>query len=416
MNRLTPLLFSPAKYALVNAVLFFCLLISSCAPVTTPTVITRDGSWPSSVIPTVRSSPVTPAFISPTTTATVSPSVTSSPTSIFTLTATVTSRPLYPPLIVFTLLQDGKPVIHTIRPDGTGLAPLMTEEVSSYYQPQLSPDGHRIAFVSGETRETSKLTILDYENGQVQQVDFDGVTVFTWSPDRQRLAFTTEPETQGDDLDYYVYLVSLSDLVPVPLYKMPTTKRIVGLDWSPQGDKILAMWHSMSNPWVHLRLFSLSGEYTTIDDKGIWVFDASWDPTGEWIAFAGDKLPEWSYETWVISADGTQGHIIVQDEEVIDLGWSPDGKLMTYANGCCGNPSVISVIDLETNTVQQITPPEISAYLPSWSPDGAYLAFLAATEDIVTKGYSLNVYSFATGTVRQIVKEFVDDSKPVWRP
>jgi hypothetical protein len=51
-----------------------------------------------------------------------------------------------------------------------------------------------------------------------------------------------------------------------------------------------------------------------------------------------------------------------------------------------------------------------------WSPDGVLLSFLGGTENVDTKGYSLNVYSFATELTTKIVDSMLDDYPPVWRP
>ena len=71
---------------------------------------------------------------------------------------------------------------------------------------------------------------------------------------------------------------------------------------------------------------------------------------------------------------------------------------------------------LDTGTTIEIVPPEDFAYLPSFSPDSAYLVYLTATQDVENTGYALNVYSFATGATTQIVPAYVSVDPPTWRP
>jgi Tol biopolymer transport system component len=252
-------------------------------------------------------------------------------------------------------------------------------------------------------------------------VDVAGVNSFTWSPDGQQIAFTTEPETQGGDT-YNIYLFSTLDLKLSILYEMLYNKRIYSLDWSPQGDQILAMWQDTPDPMMYLRLFNLSGEYLTVDTDKILVYDAEWDPNGGMFAFAGDKVTNWEGEIWMTTADNTHAQVLVQGEDVFYVNWSPNGKKLTYTSGCCSNPSGISVIEVDTKAILRIVPNSEYAYYPSWSPDGAYLAFLIATDDTASKGYSLNVYSFDTGKVTKIVNEMVVDDyaslpwQPAWQP
>src|SRR5690606_34791191 len=107
-----------------------------------------------------------------------------------------------------------------------------------------------------------------------------------------------------------------------------------------KGDKILAMFQ-VDNPGFYLRLFSMSGNYKTVDTKGVLVFDASWDPTGEFIAITGRNFKAESNELWVISADDTQAHKILMNQLMVDVSWSPDGKQLTYSSNWRGYPSAI---------------------------------------------------------------------------
>jgi Tol biopolymer transport system component len=98
-------------------------------------------------------------------------------------------------MIAFTMLKDQKKTICTIQPDGTDLSCMEPGSIDNY-SVSWSPDGQKLAYLSGESSETAKITIQDYITGKVDQVDVVGVTFFTWSPDGQRIAFLSRKPPQ----------------------------------------------------------------------------------------------------------------------------------------------------------------------------------------------------------------------------
>ena len=105
----------------------------------------------------------------------------STPTIVNTIQPTPT--PLaHTPLIAFTMLtQDGKEAIYTIHPDGSDLTPLVSGQDNSF-SPSWSPNGQKIAYLAGDRFKTAKLTILDYESGEIMQVDVSGGWDIAWRP------------------------------------------------------------------------------------------------------------------------------------------------------------------------------------------------------------------------------------------
>ena len=114
------------------------------------TACTQPTAAPSATLPPTPTdrATITPTLPPPTETATPSPTATAtaSPTPTLTPTATFTPRPQHPPLITFTMEQNGVPSIYAIAPDGSGLT-LLAADVSlyNYNGPIWSPDGQNIA-------------------------------------------------------------------------------------------------------------------------------------------------------------------------------------------------------------------------------------------------------------------------------
>ena len=84
--------------------------------------------------------------------------------------------------------------IHTINPDGSGLRQLTNGGQDRY--PAWSPDGMKIAYVSGRGGEIS---VVDIESG-IQKVIFSGGSFLltpTWSPDGTKIAFCSSSHQGG---------------------------------------------------------------------------------------------------------------------------------------------------------------------------------------------------------------------------
>ena len=145
--------------------LFALFLIFTLTACTQPTAAPTPTHTIVPPTPTVTAT-ITSTLPPPTETVTPSPTATASPTPTLTPTATFTPRPQHPPLITFTMEQNGVPSIYAIAPDGSGLT-LLAADVSlyNYDGPLWSPDGQNIAFLSGASFDTGRLNILNYAIG-----------------------------------------------------------------------------------------------------------------------------------------------------------------------------------------------------------------------------------------------------------
>jgi Tol biopolymer transport system component len=397
-------------------------LITACTQNKSPNTLVTD-----SITQQISSSPII-GTINPWITKTISPSATNStqstvepmitefatPTSIpFSAFTPIISTQESSPLIAAVLMgEKGNTAIYTINSDGNGLTLVSSEKTGSYAL-DWSPDGQNLSYLSGNTVNEAKLTIVDYSNGLKRQVNFPGVTTYCWLPDSERIAFTTAPETQGGD--YYIYIMKLSDFSLSPLYQMPENKRVIYLNCSPKEEKILAEWQDQKTPVFYLRLFYITGKYITINNQEMSISDESWNPTGEWIAFTGLKTPGWKNELWITSSDNDQAQMILYDQPISDLDWSPEGILLAFSTEYYGYPSTISIFNIDTKEIQEIAEDNPYAYAPRWSPDGKSIGYITATDDVNNNGYSLNIYSLATNTTIQIIKDHVAGGAS-WRP
>jgi len=343
---------------------------------------------------------------------------TTTPTSIKTTAgSTQPPRQSSPPLIVFEMNRDGNDEIYTVKPDGSKLTCLLSRS-SSVYSLKWSPDGQTLAYLAGEWGTTT-LEILDYDTGRTWQVDYLGATAYAWSPDSLHIAFAANPEMQEGVLDYPIYLASVVDGSFVSFNRMPTTKRIVGMEWSPKGDQILALWEYVLSYGQGSVMLTMYGRLHHPYFSGLMLYDFVWDWSGEKFFYLGNKHDgsEWSVELWVSNTDETQAERIAQSEFMFginSIALSPDGHLLAYSTSCrdsdC-NPGA-SVMNLESREILQFIPGSIIH--SAWSPDSKFLAYVLDSPSSAEMDRSLNIYSLATGKITKIVDG--DVARPAWRP
>jgi len=201
------------------------------------------------------------------------------------------------------------------------------------YDPALSPDGSRVAFVRAEddgsgARLVVRLLAADSEI-DLARLDGGGGDP-TWSPDGSRVAFAREEESE-EGARWSVASVPalgggerrLLDLGP---------RRPYGLDWSPDGRSLAFGWAEDGGAPYALHLFSL-------EDGSLRRLTA---PPA---AIAGDGAPA----------------------------WSPDGSRIVFLRNHVALVQDVFVVDTAGGDARRVTPASRKIYDVDWAPDGASL-------------------------------------------
>ena len=112
------------------------------------------------------------------------------------------------------------------------------------------------------------------------------------------------------------------------------------------------------------------------------VYMPAWSPAGKEIAFTTDitGLPN----LWKVSANGGSPiQLSVSDNGEYDAAWSPDSKWIVYDSDFGGNEMYdIYAIPSEGGSAINLTnTPDVSEWLPRWSPDGSQLMIKYKTKE-----------------------------------
>lgn len=113
------------------------------------------------------------------------------------------------------------------------------------------------------------------------------------------------------------------------------------------------------------------------------IKQVQWSPDGQSLGFVLRSIPpgrssegDWTYELWVMGADGSDPHP-VSDDRITSFSWSPDGdRFVVTKETLDGNRFVndIFVIGLDGSNLARLTSQGASRD-PIWSPDGQRILF-----------------------------------------
>lgn len=122
------------------------------------------------------------------------------------------------------------------------------------------------------------------------------------------------------------------------------------------------------------------GQSSSLADSS-WAFRPVWSPDGTRLAYTSDAN-SWFPQVWIMARDGTARRQISvstfeQDSWVDMLSWDPSGnRLAVTAAPNIRDSSQIYLIDVAKGTSEKLTTHANGAFDPSFSPDGATIAYI----------------------------------------
>lgn len=232
---------------------------------------------------------------------------------------------------------------------------------------QVSPDGKKVAYALREAIMTDDRS--EYVN-QIWMCNSDGSNHIQitkgdknnanpkWSPDNQRIAFTSSREGKSN-----IYMISIQG---GEAEKITDTKGGVGdFSWSLDGKKIA---------------------YTTVDvasDKE----EKNKKAKDDWYFMDANPKQNRLALVWLMQKDSTGKYlqkVITKDDISINgFDWNADSKTIAYSYGKTTKANDMSncdiaLVDITTDDVKKIATTAANESDPNFSPDGKLLAFVAS--------------------------------------
>ena len=224
-------------------------------------------------------------------------------------------------------------VIFSIPVGGGTPTQLTPEGRGPDFFPSVSPDGTRIAYVSGEDSQFD-LWVMNVNGSGRRSLTFDQATDTTpaWSPDGSRIIFVSD---RAGNNDLWSVLLDGSGLEQLTTFPSDEATPM----FSPDGTKIaFASNRDRSNFDIWIMNADGSGlqQVTRKDEPSNTVSDGSpdWSPDGTRLVF---ERWDGNWDVYVVNADGTglMGLSNSEDHDG-DPKYSPDGATVAFTSARSG--------------------------------------------------------------------------------
>ncbi|MDP9906176.1 amidohydrolase family protein [Arthrobacter bambusae] len=295
----------------------------------------------------------------------------------------------------------------------SGLVTVWANSTSEEATPAWSPDGTRLAF----TVDGVAIDSVDAAGGRRRHAKVDDALVYapSWSPD-------------GLDVAYIVF----DGQLPGPFGFGPTRLVVEGNTVSSKDEDVFpfrAVWLSArevlytADGGIRRRNLATGAvadvEFTararvtarrelprqqkrTDERSPMGIVGPALSPDASKIAFCalGDM--------WLTPVDGGQPQRLTRHSFVTDPAWSPDNRFLAYTSDRSGNPD-IWIRELSTGAERRLTACGFAAVAAAWSPDGTRIAF----QDHEGATYVADV---ETSQVSKVLGPMWQPGRPTWSP
>lgn len=306
-------------------------------------------------------------------------------------------------IIAFTSDPGGNKDIYLMNSDGSHKFNL-TRNPSEDFYPRWSWSGSKIAFISNRTGNFDIFSVdINGKNLKNLTNSPENNYMPAWSPDDEFLAYTARENATES-----IFIVKSDGTDPVKITTGTSWKDTKPL-WSDDGTKIAFL----SNRSGFNEIYTVNPpgtELVKLTDNKIDETDFSWSPDGTKIAFTGRY--EGQADIYIMDSDGKGQKKLTDDKGTeYDFSWSPDGeKIVFTTTEYTDNVANISVLDIESGEISNLTSDNIWKRYPVWSPDGTVLIFCAGTQ---VPSY-LYGFKFDDSTSVKIVGGQANNEEPVW--
>lgn len=197
-----------------------------------------------------------------------------------------------------------------------------------------------------------------------------------WSPDGKLIAFSTNRDAHAR---FQIYVVVPQDSVGrfgIDATPITTTGAASWhLSWSPDSKNMVcqSMRDGHFDIWVVPADTTIAAYRLT---KGPDIEDEpAWSPDGKKIAYVLVDMNEKKSGIWQMNADGSQPTRVTPEEVYAYApSWSPDSAKLVFMKGMPPDTQ-IAVINADGSNIQQLTKDSNNRSHPAWSPDGKKIAF-----------------------------------------
>ncbi len=219
----------------------------------------------------------------------------------------------------------------------------VTDSIADNENPEFSPDGRRIAFISTRKDDMENLYMVDSEGGKHTRLTNEELPVrdFAWSPDGRTIAYGTGIS----DGDYISTVNTLNGKTRRILSKKDVDYGIWGygakpMQWSADGSKLLFVSNEYDSNDIGMLDLSTRRQRWLVrssNDK----YSPQWSPDGSRLAYLEVLDPNMVIKV----KERGETHTISQKTGVSrSHHWLPDGSGMIYVHGSSMRPEEMFIV------------------------------------------------------------------------
>lgn len=259
----------------------------------------------------------------------------------------------------------------------------------------------KLSYVAKSSNK-KELYLMDWDgHNQIKAVSKGLTLSHSWSPDGQYIVYSSERNR--------VWGIYLQDLINYKEYMLSSVNglNIVG-GISPDGRRIAFSSSRDGNPEIYTMNMYGSDLKKLTRSTGIDV-SPSFSPDGSQIVFVSDRGG--TPQLYIMNTDGTGlSRLTFEGSYNTSPTWSPNGKWIAYV-GRGNDKNQIFMIKSDGTDLRQLTT-EGNNENPTFSPDGMFIAFDSDRDN--TKGiYLMNI---SDGRVKRITPKNIEAMSPKWSP
>jgi Tol biopolymer transport system component len=288
--------------------------------------------------------------------------------------------------LAFASDRTGIPQIYLMDSNGT-LFRQITNEVDGACQPDWSPDGMQLVYIS--PCRTKDETEKGYQGSSLYIINADGTGKYSlpttiggdfdpaWSPDGKRVAFTSLRDGYNE-----IYMVNLDSNQTTRLTQalsMPGAISARMGAWSPFGTQIVYVLKRLgtSQIWVTTDAdinITKPNDQLVQSGNAFSDFLPAWTPDGKFVVFSestnNGQTPAWLMSMRYEDRDTKQAvRLPIEPLPIVDAAFSPDGSWMAFESwpDKSGNQDIYLTTVTGANRTRLTTDPGYD-FDPVWRP------------------------------------------------